>query len=191
MNYPVNEIFYSIQGEGYFTGKPMVFVRFSGCNINCDFCDTDHSGSIEMDESQILEKVKEYPAKTVLLTGGEPTIHNLQPLTMLLQKMGYRVHIETNGTNPVDYNYVNWVTCSPKFIDGKMHLHHTMFMRAEEVKVVYTGQQDLDQIREQFETNIFYLQPCSCNNIPETLEFVLKHPEWRLSLQTHKLINIK
>ena len=149
----INEIFYSLQGEGFHTGTPAVFVRFSGCNLKCPFCDTHHEDGVMMTDEEILAEVAQYPATVVILTGGEPLPEN-----------------------------IDWVTCSPK-AGGKVVID-----RMDEVKVVYEGQ-DVTTY-EILPSQHFFLQPCSCRNTRETVECVMRHPKWRLSLQTHKMIDI-
>ena len=106
MLYPINEIFYSLQGEGYWSGRAAFFVRFAGCNLSCEFCDTDHTINEKLSHSQIIERIlkladvkliSEVKANMVVLTGGEPTIHDLNPLIKVLQDLGFYVALETNG----------------------------------------------------------------------------------------------
>lgn len=181
----INEIFYSLQGEGVFTGTPAVFIRFSGCNRACSFCDTDFAGFAEMSAEEILTEVQKYPAKHVVLTGGEPTLQQLHELCARLKNLGYFIQIETNGSNEVN-KLVDWVTCSPKTPPYDID-------RIDELKIVYTGQ-DVEKIADSFKDKgikVRELQPCSGNNIAETIDYILRHPQWRLSLQTHKLLNIQ
>lgn len=181
----VNEIFYSLQGEGFHTGTPAVFVRFSGCNLRCPWCDTDFQSYTEMTETQIAERVLELsgPGSFVVLTGGEPSLQVTESLVQLLQDNGCYVTMETNGTHPVPAN-IDWVTCSPK-----PNSRVTLGM-ASEVKVVYEGQ-DVERWREVVKAPHYFLQPCSCTNTAEVVQYILDHPWWRLSLQTHKLIDIR
>ena len=178
----INEIFYSRQGEGFHTGTPAVFVRFSGCNLKCHFCDTRHEEGTQMTDEAILAEVQKYPARMVILTGGEPSLWIDGTLVDLLHRAGKYICIETNGTRPLPEG-IDWVTCSPKE-GGVLKL-----VRMDEVKVVYEGQ-DLTPY-EQLPAAHFFLQPCSCQNTAETVACVLAHPRWRLSLQTHKLIDIQ
>jgi organic radical activating enzyme len=177
----INEIFYSLQGEGYYTGTPAVFIRFSGCNLHCNYCDTHHEEGILMDDEQIICEVNKYPASLVVLTGGEPSLWIDDALIERLHNAGKYVTIETNGTHPLPEG-IDWITCSPK------RGAELCIRRMDEVKVVYEGQEIASY--EQLPAQHFYLQPCSCSNTAETVECVKRHPRWRLSLQTHKLIGI-
>lgn len=178
----INEIFYSLQGEGTHTGTPAVFIRFSGCNLRCDFCDTLHEEGTLMTDEQILEAIAPYPAHTVILTGGEPSLWIDEAFIQRLHEAGKYVCIETNGTRPLPEG-IDWVTCSPKE-GAPIVLHHI-----DEVKVVYVGQ-DLASYAT-LPAKQHFLQPCSCQNTEEVIRYILDHPEWRLSLQTHKLLNIR
>lgn len=186
--YRVNEIFYSLQGEGAFTGTPMIFVRFSGCNRRCSFCDTEFEDFTPMSADEIIDEAQRYPARRVVLTGGEPLLQADKNLVDALHEAGYTVHVETNGTLPVRVP-VDWVTCSPKDDEPAIQAE-----RVDEIKIVYTGQSaaQLMKMRSRFpHTSLFYLQPCSGLNIDVTVARVLSLSDWRLSLQTHKLINIQ
>jgi organic radical activating enzyme len=178
----INEIFYSLQGEGFWTGTPIVFVRFAGCNLRCDFCDTRHETFTEMTESEILSQIKSFPAKRVCLTGGEPSLQITQSFIDLLHSEDYLIHIETNGTNPLP-NGIDWITLSPK--TDKIALE-----KADELKLVY-----INNVKPEkwlpFSAAHFFLQPCSNQNIEETMVYVLAHPHWRFSLQVHKVLNIR
>lgn len=183
MAYLVNEIFYSLQGEGFFTGTPAVFLRFSGCNLKCDFCDTDHSGNRTMDLPDLLKELTGYPSRHLVITGGEPSLQLDDRLVDMLHDAGFYIQVETNGTGPLPED-VDWVTCSPK---GDTT---AVLRRIDELKVVYLGQ-DVEEIASRHNAFHYFLQPCSGENIPETVAYIMSHPHWRLSLQTHKLINIQ
>lgn len=178
----INEIFYSLQGEGYHTGTPAIFIRFSGCNLKCSFCDTRHEEGTWMSDADILSSVLLYPATMVILTGGEPSMHTDNALIEQLHAAGKYVCIETNGTLPLPAT-IDWVTCSPKQ-GAPLRIE-----RMDEVKVVYEGQSI--EPYESLPAQHFFLQPCSCLNTRETVACVLSHPKWRLSLQSHKLIDIQ
>lgn len=178
----INEIFYSLQGEGFHTGTPAVFIRFSGCNLKCPFCDTQHENGVLMSDEDIMDEVQKYPAAMVVLTGGEPSLWIDKPFIDRLHAAGKYVTIETNGTHVLPEG-IDWITCSPK--DGG----EVRLARMDELKVVYQGQSI--EAYETYPAHYFFLQPCSCKNIQETVDCVKQHPKWRLSLQTHKFIGIE
>ena len=188
--YKINEIFYSLQGEGFYTGTPSVFVRFSGCNLSCPFCDTDHNQGVMMTADEIAAAVNAYPASHVVLTGGEPSLFVDDELTAALQ--GHFIAIETNGTHPVAAG-VDWITMSPKsdFVDGA----EPVLTECDELKLVYTGQ-NLDRYAS-FAARHHFLQPCDYGDagknrllLKECIQACLDNPVWRLSLQTHKYLDI-
>lgn len=183
MSYRINEIFYSLQGEGFFTGTAAVFLRFSGCNLSCGFCDTEHEDGTDMDLPDIIKAVTAFPSRHIVITGGEPSLQLDDKLVDILHDAGFYIQIETNGTRPVPEE-VDWVTCSPK-AGGE-----TKLRRIDELKVVYLGQ-DVETIASSHNAFHYFLQPCSGENIAETVDYIMNHPHWRLSLQTHKLINIQ
>ncbi|MDE5828311.1 MAG: 7-carboxy-7-deazaguanine synthase QueE [Duncaniella sp.] len=193
MSYRVNEIFYSLQGEGYFTGTPAVFLRFSGCNLRCGFCDTRHEDHTLMTPPEIIGRLKSYPSRHIIITGGEPSLQLDQILVDLLHDEGYFIQIETNGTHPLPEG-IDWVTCSPKG-DGKGQ-YAVRLRSVDELKIVYEGQ-DVETIAASIPAMHYFLQPCSSpryeggSNTPDTVNYILAHPHWRLSLQTHKLIDIQ
>lgn len=189
----VNEIFYSLQGEGFHTGTAAVFVRLSGCNLRCPFCDTDHTNGVEMTEEEIAEATKKYPATLVVITGGEPSLFLTHTLVDTLHAAGKTVAVETNGTHTLPDN-VDWITLSPKdaFVDNA----HVVLTRCSELKVVFDGNplQDYSHIVADYR----FLQPCDTGNAQsnaritaQAVSYIQSHPEWRLSLQTHKIINIQ
>lgn len=180
--YKINEIFYSLQGEGYYTGTPAVFLRFSGCNRSCPFCDTDHASGSDMTASEIVSAICSYPSRHLVVTGGEPALQLDSDLLRAIKAQRFYVQIETNGSLPVPPE-VDWITCSPKDAPWKID-------RIDELKVVYL-QQDVEEIARLLPAPHRFLQPCSGKNIAQTVEYLLAHPHWRLSLQTHKLINIQ
>ena len=134
-----------------------------------------------MSDEDILQAISAFPSNVVILTGGEPSLWIDQTFIDLLHMAGKYICIETNGTNPLPEG-IDWVTCSPKGFP--LRLTHI-----DEIKVVYTGQ-DLTEYAG-LKATWHFLQPCSCLNTKEVVEYILHHPQWRLSLQTHKLINIR
>lgn len=179
----INEIFYSLQGEGFYTGTPSVFVRFSGCNLKCPFCDTDHESGIMMSDDEIIAEVSKYPCRNVVLTGGEPSLWIDDFLIDRLHDAGRYVCIETNGTRKLPAS-VDWVTCSPKE-GGEVVLD-----RIDELKVVFVGQ-DVEKYYSTLPASNYFLQPCSWQNTSQVVDYILNNPHWRLSLQVHKKIEIR
>jgi len=177
----INEIFYSLQGEGYWTGVPMIFVRFSGCNLKCNFCDTEHESFTEMTNAEILTEISAFPIKRVCLTGGEPSLQIDQEFINLLHQNGYFIHIETNGTKTLPQG-IDWITLSPK--NDEIALE-----KADELKVVFQG--STVQKWLAFPAEHYFLQPCSQKNTEQTINYILENPQWRLSLQTHKYLSIR
>ena len=184
--YRVNEIFYSLQGEGYHTGCAAVFVRLSECNLHCPFCDTDFGNYQEMTAQAIVDEVQALcplSEALIVLTGGEPSLQADDTLVAALHTTGKRLCIETNGTHRLPEG-IDWITCSPKE-GAKVVLPH-----ANELKVVYTGQ-DVEAIAQATRADHLFLQPCSCQNTQEVIAYIEQHPHWRLSLQTHKYLEIR
>ena len=199
----VNEIFYSLQGEGHYTGTPAVFVRFAGCNLRCWFCDTDFEKGVEMSEDEIVEAVLQYPTRYVVITGGEPTLQITASLCDKLHAHGLYLMMETNGTRPLPEGcQVDWITCSPKLIDveeGKRKIATIRLRHIDELKVVFEDSPTQDiALYEQIPATEYRLQPCDtqdplCNQaiLNKTIKYILQHPKWKLSLQTHKILNVR
>lgn len=192
----INEIFYSIQGEGYYTGVAAVFVRFSGCNLQCPFCDTQFRNFTEMTEDEIINKIKKYPAYLVVFTGGEPTLQLTMSLVDKVHNIGKMAAIETNGTHTVPAN-VDWVTCSPKFQYVKNG--DLVLKEANEYKFVIDENVDFEQIKSlDIKSNYFFIQPCDTGNftvnteiMKRCIDIIKENPKYRLSLQTQKIINVR
>lgn len=198
----VNEIFYSLQGEGFFTGTPAVFLRLSGCNLKCPFCDTIHEDGEVMDEAEIFRKISDYPARHVVITGGEPALQIDASLVDSLHASGWYVQVETNGTLPLPGN-VDWITCSPK-------TDRIACGRVDEIKLLYMADGLDDERARRFgavAARCYSMQPCDCSKsfpdgcgeadrrnsatLRECIGYIKAHPQWRLSLQTHKMLGIR
>lgn len=193
----VNEIFYSLQGEGCFTGTPAVLVRLSGCNLKCGFCDTNHASAIEMTEEDIVKCVSGYPATHVVVTGGEPTLQLTESLVDKLHEARKYVQIETNGTQRLPdglLKTLDWITVSPKF--GVRPL----IQRIDELKVVFDmNHPEYIESLDSVTARVYYLQPCNLagntayniENLQSCISYIMAHPKWKLSLQTHKILNMR
>lgn len=195
--YRINEIFYSLQGEGFHTGTPAVFVRFSGCNLRCAFCDTQHQAGEKLSLQEIVNEVNKYPnAPLLVLTGGEPSLFIDEAFVAeLKQKTGKKIAIETNGTRPLPSN-LDWVTFSPKTAFDGGGLEPCVLTHCDELKVVWLGQ-DLAQY-DEIQANYRFLQPCfvedmeqRAGNMQACIEAVKTYPNWRLSLQIHRVLQIQ
>ena len=185
----VNEVFYSIEGEGLRVGSPTTFVRLSRCNLRCRFCDTEFDSFAEMDLDEVCEEVGRHPARWVCFTGGEPLGQNIEPLARRLQESGYRLHIETNGTvspDPRLFDLIDHWTISPKHfavVDG--------FKRITELKYV-VGKSFREEIVQEEMADWIYLQPESSEPryVQKALEILTRHPNWRLSCRIHKSLGL-
>ncbi len=192
--YRINEIFYSLQGEGRWAGRAAVFMRFSGCNLKCPFCDTDFSEYKEMTLSEIIEAVKEWrECGFIVLTGGEPTLQLDQALVDALHENGFFIAVETNGTRNLQA-YVDWLTISPKaaYVENAAPI----IQSCSELKFVYDGEHE-PATYGIFAENL-YIQPCDVGDeeqnaviIEKCVEYVKTHPNWKLSLQQQKILNVR
>lgn len=195
----ITEIFYSIQGEGYWTGRPAVFVRFAGCNLHCSFCDTDFMVKKEMSEDEIVDEVCQYGCNMVVLTGGEPTLQVTPSLLDKLHKRCKYIAMESNGTKSPEWlKDVDWITISPKTMYNDCQL---AVNRCDEVKVVVNENTDAEllyNIKKLICADHYYLQPCDTGisylneeHIKHTVELVKDIKIWRISLQTQKMLNVQ
>lgn len=197
MKYPVMEHFYTLQGEGHYTGHAAYFIRLGGCDVGCVWCDVKESWPMDAhptyDVAEMVAWVKQFPVKIVVITGGEPTMHDLEPLTQALKAEGLKTHIETAGVYPLTGTW-DWVTLSPKKF--KAPLQENMHL-ADELKVVVFNKSDFEWAekhrKEVSENCLLYLQTEWDKrnvNTPLILEYIAKDPNWILSMQTHKYIDI-
>ncbi len=192
----INEIFYSLQGEGAHTGEAAIFIRFSGCNLRCSFCDTEHQAYQDLTESEICSEVAKYPANLVVITGGEPTLQLNDTLISMIHGLGKTIALETNGTRPIPAG-VDWVTVSPKepFVGSVGKL---VIKTANELKIVLDGEHHYADPTFGIAADLYFVQPCDTGNelrnqeiIAHCIDFVKNNPTWKLSLQTHKTLGIR
>ena len=193
---PLMEDFYTIQGEGFHTGKAAYFIRIGGCDVGCHWCDVKESWNAELHpptlSNEIVQKAKKY-ATTVVITGGEPLMWSMDYLTEKLIENGLKVHIETSGAYPLTGRY-DWFCLSPK--KTKLPTSEA-YGRADELKVIVYNKHDFKFAEQQAalvsDTCELFLQPEWSNRekmMPQIVDYVMEHPKWKVSLQTHKYLNI-
>jgi organic radical activating enzyme len=194
---PVMEEFYSIQGEGFNMGKAAYFLRIGGCDVGCSWCDSKESWNADLfppvDVDPIIQRIVHAPAKTVVITGGEPSNYPLDYLTSELKRKGVQTMIETSGTNALTGQW-DWICLSPKQFQPPLEEN---LKRADELKVIIQKPADLKWAEKNAlkvsEKCLLFLQPewSVVNEVMETITgYVMDHPEWRVSLQAHKYMNI-
>jgi 7-carboxy-7-deazaguanine synthase len=194
---PVMEHFYTLQGEGYYQGQAAYFVRLGGCDVGCVWCDVkdswDASKHPQCSIEQIVKEVANSNTNIAVITGGEPAMHNLDKLTSALQQANIRTHIETSGAHPITGQW-HWICLSPKKF--KTPLVQNLLL-AHELKIIVYNKSDFEWA-EQYATQVheqckLYLQPewSKVNEMaPLIVEYIKAKPQWQLSLQSHKYINI-
>lgn len=199
--FPIVEIFESLQGEGFNTGMPAIFVRFGKCNLTCPWCDTNYNQFEAWTLSEILAKVKSYSAKNVIITGGEPTIQpNLSLLLEQLKQAGYFLAIETNGLKEIPPQ-IDYIATSPKRMYQEKYQRRCIEF-ANEVRIVVDGevQEFCEQLEIQIKADHYYLSPCEVDGKMNLLETITQigllnqrsnKPKWQLSIQTHKIVGIE
>lgn len=194
---PVMEEFYTIQGEGAYTGAPAYFIRLGGCDVGCVWCDVkdswDASAHPQLLVSDLVDRAINSKAPIAVITGGEPAMYDLEEFTGLLQSNGQRTHIETSGAHPIRGNW-HWVCLSPKKFKAPIP---ESLAKADELKVVIFNKHDFQwaethaaQVRKDC---LLYLQPEWSKidqNLPLIIDYVKQNPKWRISLQTHKYMDI-
>lgn len=195
---PVMEQFYTLQGEGVHSGCPAYFIRLAGCDVGCVWCDVKESWNMKdhplKSVEQLVDEVKESGANRVIVTGGEPLMHNLDELTAELKGLGVKTHIETSGTHPLSGTW-DWITFSPKKFKQPTE---EIFQYAHELKVVVFHPSDI-----QWAVELSQKVGDQCQNLlqpewerqddvmPIIMAHLTQNPTWRLSLQTHKFIGVR
>lgn len=194
---PLMEEFYTIQGEGYNTGKAAYFIRIGGCDVGCHWCDVKESWDANIHPLTPIEKiitnVIEWKAQSVVVTGGEPLIYNLDALTQQLKSKGIETFIETSGAYKLSGQW-DWICLSPKKTMAPLQ---NVYEKANELKVIVFNQHDFKWAEEQAakvgKNCYLYLQPEWSKHaelLPQIIEYVKNNPKWMISLQTHKYMNI-
>lgn len=193
---PVMEHFYTIQGEGFHQGRAAYFIRLAGCDVGCVWCDVKDSWDINQplfEVRSLMFQVKETPAEIVVITGGEPLMHNLNALTHELQSAGLKTHIETSGAYPLSGRW-DWICLSPKKFKAPLP---ELSLYANELKIVIFNKSDFSWA-EKYAALVspdckLYLQPewgKASLVTPLIIDYIKANPKWELSLQIHKYINV-
>ncbi len=194
---PVMEEFYSLQGEGYNTGEAAYFLRVGGCDVGCHFCDVKESWDADLfppkPVDDVIERASEFAGRSVIVTGGEPLMYNLDYLCTKLKENGFKIFLETSGSHPVSGVW-DWICLSPKKNAAPLH---EIYAKAHELKVIIYNHSDFDWAEENARVVsadcILYLQPEWSNRgemMPLIVEYVKNNPKWKISLQTHKYMRI-
>jgi len=193
MNLKVKEIFYSLQGEGGRQGGASIFIRLSGCNLMCDFCDTDYSGGDDMSLEQILSVIQQFPCKWIVWTGGEPTLQLTDECLLFFKQAGFFQAIESNGVSRLS-DLLDYKVVSPKSWGFNTKEKNP---QVDEVRFPVKEDKFIPCITSFPEAKYYFISPIFTKNKEETkvnidycVEYVKQNPEWRLSLQVHKLIGI-
>ena len=193
---PIMESFYTIQGEGFYKGSAAYFIRIAGCDVGCHWCDVKESWNSDLHPiysiQKIVQKAKQY-SKMVVITGGEPLMWNMDPLTELLKENNLKIHIETSGSNKLTGIW-DWICLSPKKRKSPLA---EVYKRANELKIIVFNKHDLKYAEEQAKkvskNCMLYLQPeweKREDMIPLIVDYVMNNTKWKISLQTHKYLNI-
>ncbi len=191
------EHFYTLQGEGFHSGKAAYFIRLGGCDVGCVWCDVKDSWDADKHPMHATEEITAWaaahPGRIAVITGGEPAMHNLTAITQSLHKAHFKVHIETSGAHPLS-GKLDWITLSPKKFKAPLEDN---IERADELKIIVYNKSDFHWA-EQYAAKVnrhckLYLQPewSRIDQVtPQIIDYIKDNPQWQLSLQTHKYINI-
>lgn len=188
----VNEIFYSIQGEGFRAGHPSIFIRLTGCDMTCGFCDTEFESGKEMSNEEILEYIKRWPCKWIVWTGGEPMLQVTQQIAMWFKQQGYKQACESNGNHPIPME-IDWKVVSPKVAEHVLQKNFPYGVN--ELRYVrHAGH--MSAPKPSIKADYYYLSPIfdgltpNKANIAQCIKLCLENPQWNLSLQTHKILGV-
>ncbi|MFZ2784153.1 MAG: 7-carboxy-7-deazaguanine synthase QueE [Sediminibacterium sp.] len=195
---PVMEAFYTLQGEGFHQGRAAYFIRLGGCDVGCFWCDVkdswDASKHPQLSITSIVEEAAKFPGRMAVITGGEPLLHDLTELTALLHQQGFETNMETSGSSPLSGEW-NWICLSPKKFKAPLP---EVIAAAHELKVVIYNKHDFEWA-EQYAQQVskdckLFLQPewdKAAEITPSIIEYIQENPQWRMSIQVHKYLNIR
>ena len=197
----INDIFYTVQGEGSYVGTPAIFIRLSDCNLACNFCDTEFLTGIQMTEEEIIKKISAYDCDFIVLTGGEPSMQNINILCELLKEKGYYITIETNGMFQLPPE-INWICLSPK-----SSFKHIQLKECHDLKFVIKQGSKVPEIPDDFRYHQLFISPMNYSsgkkigteacaklnktNLDYCIDLIKQNSKWRLNLQTHKIIGVE
>jgi organic radical activating enzyme len=194
MSLKIKEIFYSLQGEGGRQGEASIFIRLSGCQLKCDFCDTDFSGGQTMDLSEIVTVIRSFSCRWIIWTGGEPTLQLTGEIVSFFKSEGYWQAIESNGMQALPAG-LDYTVVSPK---GNPDYAKKINSSVDEIRLPVQAGQAIPEIESLPAAQFYFLSPVFNINKVETqaniafcVDYIKQHPQWRLSLQMHKLIGIE
>lgn len=194
---PIMEQFYTIQGEGFHRGKAAYFIRLAGCDVGCVWCDVKESWNAKQHSEktidEIISEAKKYPSEICVITGGEPTMYDLNELTSSLHSTGKKINLETSGAYSINGKF-DWICLSPKKFKAPLEEN---FSKANELKVIIFNQSDFE-FAKKFQTKVsssskLYLQPewsAKEKMLPQIIDYVKENPVWEISIQEHKYINV-
>jgi hypothetical protein len=194
---PIMEAFYTLQGEGFHSGKAAYFIRLGGCDVGCVWCDVkdswDANAHPKVAVGELLNNAKEHPGKLIVITGGEPLMYNLDNLTAVLQSENFKTNIETSGAHPLSGSW-DWICFSPKKFKEPLP---EFYEAAHELKIIVFNKSDFDFAEKHAEKVnkdcILYLQPEWDKReqmMPLIVDYIKENPKWRMSIQTHKYLDI-
>ncbi len=194
---PAMESFYTLQGEGFHQGKAAYFIRLAGCDVGCVWCDVKASWEVKQEQIRTIESIVadalKHKSRIAVITGGEPLLYDLKPLTKALQQADFHTHIETSGAYPLTGKW-NWICLSPKKFKQPLPEN---FKHADELKIIVYNKSDFKWAEENAAKVSskckLYLQPewsKAEQMLPQIIEYIKQHPKWELSLQLHKYLNL-
>jgi len=187
----VNEIFYSLQGEGARIGEPSIFIRLANCNLTCNFCDTEFESFRELSIEEIYKEISAFKTKWIIWTGGEPSLQLTKEVVEYFRKLGYKQAIETNGSKKLDYE-LDWICVSPKVAE---HVLKQNFKKVNELKYVVAQGKGIPN--PSVEAEHYFLSPMSNgdkinqSNLSYCISLCLENPKWKMTLQNHKIWSVR
>lgn len=193
LHYRINDMFWSVQGEGFYLGRSALFIRLPGCNLACPWCDTKHNEERPVTITDIQHMARSQSSKLAVITGGEPLLNmTILGIIDVLKREGFYIACETNGTRP-PVEGLNWITCSPKR-EANYEVNSELAERVNEYKFIVDEDFDFENVRKIGPRHVCWLVPewnTQDKAIPRILEFIKTHPQWQLGCQAHKYQGVK